>query len=1158
MKTSMLQAKLVSRFLQLALYAGCSAVVSTAHAASIALSQAPLFLTTGAIPNILITLTNAQNMDEDPSGSAAACVSGLCGSASPLSKSEIARGVAKTLISTYTTKLNMGLMAFQQYTSGGNAVSLAYLHNSPYDASYNPANYNSSFTGSRDSLTKKFRILKPGSSTQYIYYNVAAPFYAGANYGTGYCYSTTADASHNFTNGEYYYDGSNVNWNAGSQDGPWDYYRCFSNYTGTTDTLPTPPGPAPAPHSTSCGSYCNNTVTATENSAGYSGFKGGYYVYPTDSDLAQGISDFGRFNPYFYVGPTWFSNASPGGGYLHVPISFLDSTQAGKMNTKLGTSQFVSNKPTNPSYPLQNAGLTAIEGTLVTTQTYFNTPASLDSENGGPAPALPNSCNKNFNVFITNGLPSVDKNGNPIQPSGVSAALTNASTAAANLLASPAKVETYIVGFAMPYGTNPSQLNTIASAGGTGTAYSATDANSLTTALNKIFSDILSKTGAASSVSLNSGSASGSDKVFQAKFSSVDWSGQLIAYNLDSTGTIISSPIAWDAGQAINGQNYDTGRKILTIKPSSGLGIAFRWPAVPGSPTATELDPAEVLALNTSPSNVVDTNGAARLDYIRGSTANEGTGLNFRPRNTSKLGDIVHSAPYYVGAPAFNYPDDFATGMYSAFSTAYATRPGMIYAGANDGMLHGFDEATGQEKLAYIPASVYANLTQLTSTSYSHRYFVDGSPSVGDAFIKRRTTSGALTAAPEWRSILVSGLAAGGQGFFALDVTDPSTFSEANAASIVRWEFNDLNDSDMGYSFSQPAIVKLNNDEWVAIFGNGYNNTDADGHASSTGYAALYIVDLETGSLVKKFTLPVGSTTTPNGLATPAVIDANGDRVADYVYAGDLLGNMWKFDLTSTNPAQWKIAYGSVGSPKPLFTALDASNNPQPITDAPDVGFDPNNAKNLMVYFGTGKYLEVSDITSTTPGGSFYAIRDAGAVVASRSTLIQQSILGTQVVGTKTYRITSQNPANASTPDGWYMDLTSGERVVTDPVLFDKRIFFTTLIPSTGSCSPGGSGALMELDAATGGRLASSPFDTSGNGTIDIGDNLTYGGNSVAAGGLMTDSIPSGVSIQPLKNTKPQKQMNKLLNQSDGSVNQVLNLGASVANGRVSWHELIQ
>lgn len=1120
---------------------------AAAHSAPLALSNTPLYVTTGTKANVLLIFSNANNMDEDPTGLAV-------GSASTASKSEIARIAARSLVTNYTGKINMGLMAYQQKpfnsspTANANNYTIPqWLNQSPYDASYDPLNYDSTFSGARNSTTKAYRVPNPTSPGDYVYYNVNLPFYSSYPQGNTFCYSYTASA---FNNGETY------------PGGPWDNYYCYATKTGTSDADPGTPG------------------------AGYGSYLFGSSFYPTDSDLAQNILDFGTRVVSFDVGPTWFSNTSPGKGYLHVPVANLDTAQAGKLNLKLATSVVPTyssgsyntnptgisggNTPTNPNAPLQNAGLSPITGTFMTAKDYYNgATGSFGGSQGGPQAAPPNACGNDFVVFLTNGLPNVSSTGTPVSYTGTvpysPAEVTNAVNAVSNLNSGSRPVGTYVIGFALPAFTAnyftlnpPNPLDQMAAAGTTtamanagasGSAYYANNLTQLNSTFNTIFNNILAQSGSAAAVALTSGSVVAGSRIFQGQFNSADWSGDLVAFNLDTTGAVITSPTAWNAATQLNTQNYNTGRNIITYKPSNSLGaqgIPFRWPANPLSPTSTELDPTQVSALNTTPGGAADTNGANRLNYVRGDTSQ--TGVRGRP--VTVLGDIVDSAPFYVGAPASNYSDTLESAPYSTFRNTYQNRMPMIYVGANDGMLHGFDAGTGNEKLAYVPSPVYPNLTQLTSPTYNHRYFVDGSPTVLDGFY-----GGA------WHTVLVSGLAGGGQGFFALDVTDPSTFSEANASSLVRWEFTDSNDADLGFSFSQPSIVKLNNGTWAAIFGNGYNNTAADGNPSATGDAVLYIVNLQTGALIKKIDTQYGSTTTPNGLATPTVIDTDGNGTADTVYAGDLAGNLWKFDISSSNSSQWKSAFVSGSTPVPLFVATDSANNRQPITAAPDVSVHPlGSTYGYMVMFGTGKYLETGDPANTS-SQTFYGVQDNGVAVAGRSALVQQTITSTSLISGKTYRSLSANAVNwtgSPADHGWYLDLpSSGERVVSESSTDSGRVIFTTMIPSTGTCSTGGTGWLMEVSLSTGGALGAPTFDVNGDGVIDSNDYVGSPGSY--AGGVAVDAIPSAVRLQKKTGSPPNTPPNllKRLSLSNKTIATIKNT-LSPTVGRTSWREIIQ
>ncbi|MEO8308869.1 MAG: PilC/PilY family type IV pilus protein [Pseudomonadota bacterium] len=1062
--------------LRVAVCMALSAGASVAMAAPLVVSETPLFVASGNKPNVLLTVANSNSMDEDATGLAV-------GSATVNSKSEIARRVAKNLIVNYGGGLNMGLAAFQQ-----SGVVNSNVHSSPYDVSFDPASYDASYTGPRDGATKKFR--EPNSSWpgHFIYYNVNLPFYDGANNGNAFCYSSTADASNNFADGN-----------------GWDNYHCFTSKTSDDNTLPT---------------------GATEAALGWAGHFWDPTFSSTDSDYGQGITDFGRFMAWRWVSPAWFNNGSPGNGYIHVPIAPVDATQANKINTKLGTSQFAINGPTNPALPLQNAGLTPLEGMLFTIRDYFQG-GIADGARGGAIPAPPNSCGKDFSVLLTNGLPSVTRFG--VASADVTTMLADATTAAAAVQA--AKVLNYVVGFALPYGVNPAQLDTIAAAGGTGTAYNASDEATLTSELNRVFNDILIRSGAAGAVALNSGSIQTNSRLFQAKFNTGDWSGQLQAFPINATTGAVGAAI-WDGGAMINMQNWSTGRTIITYNPVSTQGVPFRWPAVFSAPTATELSPAQVTALNTSALGVPDTvgmeEGFTRLKYLRGDDTNEGTGAtNYRKRNVSKMGDIVNSSPVYVQKPSLNISDP----TYATFKSTYASRAEMIYVGANDGMLHGFLASTGEEKLGFVPSAVYSRLSGLTGQGFAHKYIVDGSPVVGD-----------IKFGANWRTILVGGLAAGGRGLFALDVTDPSTFNEGNASNIALWEFTSANDNDLGLTYAQASIMKLNNGSPGVVVGNGYNNT-------GSGHAVLFILNAQTGALIKKIDTGSGSVANPNGLSTPAVIDLDGNGTADYAYAGDLRGNVWKFDLTGGGAGSWDVAYGA-----PLYTARDGGGTRQPITSTVEVTKHPTSG--VMVLFGTGRYIQSVDVADASTQ-SLYGIHDDGAVVSGgRADLVQQTITETHATGGYTYRAVTNNAVDYTTKSGWYMDLPdSGERVVVDPILRSGRFIVPTTVPSSSPCAVGGYSWLMEVDYLGGGRLGKAVFDVNQDGVVNDADIVAFS-TAQQASGVRLDAISSSPSVVRGFGTDGSLE-NKYLNQSTGAIARVLESGEPLANRRTSWRQIL-
>jgi Tfp pilus tip-associated adhesin PilY1 len=498
-------------------------------------------------------------------------------------------------------------------------------------------------------------------------------------------------------------------------------------------------------------------------------------------------------------------------------------------------------------------------------------------------------------------------------------------------------------------------------------------------------------------------------------------------------------------------------------------------------------------SITLTPDTVI---GKARLEYLRGDRSNEDDkGYKFRKRE-SLLGDIVDSQVIQVGQLDLKWPagSGFPSGgdAYSSFVNDNKLRREVLYVGSNDGMLHAFDANTGEELLAYLPGNLFTNKSSegyhyLTDPDYGHRFYVNATPTVSDAFIKSHAV-----AAKSWRTVLVSGEGAGGRGVFALDVTDPGDFKESKAQKLVLWEFTDQDDPQMGRTLARPTVALLPNGRWAAIFGNGYENRD------TTGLAVLFIVFLDGGldgkwdeweDYVKIQIHGIGDVKNRNGLSTPAVVDTDGDRIADRVYAGDIHANLWLFDLSDKNPKKWR--------PHRLYDTM----RQQPITVRPEVIRHPGaptkgNEPNTLVYFGTGQYLVAGDNT-TTNRQSFYGVWDRGDTDLLPSDLVKQKFLTSsktngRVIDPNLWQTLKENYKGVNKGDryGWYLDLPEkGERVVTDARARGELIWFNTLVPNDPKpCSTGGSGWMMSLNALTGGSPKEPVFDFDGDGKITVAD----------------------------------------------------------------------
>ena len=455
-------------------------------------------------------------------------------------------------------------------------------------------------------------------------------------------------------------------------------------------------------------------------------------------------------------------------------------------------------------------------------------------------------------------------------------------------------------------------------------------------------------------------------RVYATQFSSEDWSGEVTKTTVNKLGMVIPGE-GWSTRTA-NANLDPTQRKVLIkdIGMSANNLKSFSW---------NNLTSSQKAALNINPESLVsasDGRGQDRLNYIRGERSKEGMAYpDFRQRSTI-LGDIINSSPALVGTPTYlpHLADsierrDRGEGYktYGEFRLANhrSKRKEMLYVGSNGGMLHGFESATGRETFAFIPSAVIPNLNKLTGQNYAggeHHYFVDGSPVVRDVYFDN--TDG-------WRTILVGTLRAGGKALFALDITDPGNIK-------LLWEFDSTNDEDLGYTFAQPEIVRLHSGQWAVLQGNGYNSTNDK--------AALLVIDIKTGELLRKIVVPKvvddEKATLSNGLSSVRAADNNGDGLADYAYAGDLQGNIWRFDLVPSTTAEYgpnddpfyrgqnelenftaadiKLAYGQ----KPLFVAKDNMGKRQAITIQPSLVRHPSNL-GYLVLVGTGKYFENSD-----------------------------------------------------------------------------------------------------------------------------------------------------------------------------------------------------
>ena len=553
--------------------------------------------------------------------------------------------------------------------------------------------------------------------------------------------------------------------------------------------------------------------------------------------------------------------------------------------------------------------------------------------------------------------------------------------------------------------------------------------------------------------------ASTATYLIQASYDRQQSSGTLRRYDIGS-----AMP-AWDAARVMPSPD---SRKIYTsVLEGEGRSktIEFTWTRLPEAQRTLFGDEATV-------------------DFLRGDRSRETgqAGGVFR-RRASVLGDIVHSAPVIVGAPSASVP---GTG-YVQFHSSASKRRSAVYVGANDGMLHAFDAATGVELFAYVPNALHPHLYKLTQSGYMHRPYVDASPGVGEALVGGK-----------WRTVLASGMGMGARGVFALDVTDPSNF---DAGPGVLWEFTEKDDAAIGHIRSAPLIAKLRigmkdlipEYRYFMVVASGLNNYE-EGDSDNAARGVLFLLALDKpasepwkrGLNYYKLVTPLSEPKMANALAPPALALA-ADGSVRFAYAGDLQGNVWRFDFTGKPP--WTKAVGPGKDGEPLFVARDDSGNRQPIAYAPRVVFAPGGG--YLVLVATGRLLESADLD---PAGyamqSFYAIRDSAAkppvLVGGRSDLAARSASGNgpYVINGEALRFEGSGARK-----GWYLDFpnwrSDGERIAGTAFLASGALIFDTLAPGTGACTAPVT-RTYALDALTGLAYTSSGISGVGQVTGEV------------------------------------------------------------------------
>lgn len=702
---------------------------------------------------------------------------------------------------------------------------------------------------------------------------------------------------------------------------------------------------------------------------------------------------------------------------------------------------------------------------------------------------------------------------------------------------------------------------------------SARDPQALVDALASISTDISSRAASTGSLGVSATDTSAGNFVIQTRYDPATWSGEVMLRPVDSDSI---GDADWLFSERLALQGAAT-RNIYTINNETGAALAFQR-ASHADLSATQR--ADMTALYSSAVTGSQTQQAGDLiDYLRGDTSQDGN--RFRNRRGNMLGDIVSSSPIVAAAPGNNPLGRSVDGAaeYAGFAEEQAGRDKVIYVGANDGMLHAIDHASGDELFAFIPHGAFAGkgsgfgLHQLAKKDYLHRYYVDASPTARDAYVNLDAGG------KRWRTLLAGGMGAGGRSVYLLDVTDPGDFGTPE--KVVKWEFTHDN---LGYTFSEVQIARLRDGKWYAVFGNGYN-------AGGDGQAKLFLVDLEDPTRYHEIDTGVGHAdggtcedvgSDCNGLSSPELADLNGDGIVDWIYAGDLHGNVWAFDLQDGDDVEdISVARLFTSCAAPLESGQSCTkDNRQPITTRVALARNPDltgsvDEPNVNVYWGTGQLLARGDVGDKTLQ-SFYSVLHTGSESGTASPAYYHDALAKRSYVTRLGKdglpdSRSVEPGTevnyrgvgSSRQYGWYIELSdTGERLVNTPAIVGDVVAFNTTVPQVGNpCDVDSSGWINALSLADG--LA--PDRNPSNDPDRIGDEQVFDVNQdgdFGADDMVDDSVVLSIRV-PGEPTSPSfigdTQYVGLANsgeESDGVETLKMQLSDDGLAGRAGWYQV--
>jgi type IV pilus assembly protein PilY1 len=771
-------------------------------------------------------------------------------------------------------------------------------------------------------------------------------------------------------------------------------------------------------------------------------------------------------------------------------------------------------------------------------------------------------CQKNFGIVVTDGLPTFDRTfpaDDPLRNNPLVAATSNdlpnwdgsgAGTDGANLAGNgegdtlylddiagfaydidlrtagndaagksfedPAFIKqnmnTYTVGFAV----NNQMLAAAAdSSHGRGSYYTANNSDELAESLTQAINEISSKSGSGGAGASSSATLTAETRYYKTLYDPIDWRGTIEAYSLSpSSGRIIAQ--LWTTDTTIT--PFFNLATYQTYNTSTNSVVALDYNSVS---TAQQIELSSSLDLPAT--------GPSLVSWVKG---NNVAGLRDR---TVLLGDVINSSLERMSSSEQLAASITGDTSYTAYLATKSAMTDSLLVNANDGLFHVIDADNGSHRYGYLASTLFPYLNIVADTGYAenkiHRFMADGRITVADAQLS-----------DEWATVAVAGLGAGGKSMFAVKLFDGSNASNDISAlweaspPAVSTPANVWN--NIGYTYSKAVVARTKANQWVAIFGNGYG--------SHLGKASLYVVDLATGALVKEIVVDESTSGTPDeiaagsGLSSPQVV-VNAQYQIEKVYAGDLRGKLWEFDLSGST---------SLWSAAPLFDAGAG----HPITVQPLVVEHPNGG--YMIEFGTGKLSESADKIDSTLQ-SFYGIWDdpAASVPVTQGDLQAQSITNELVINGGKFFTSSQSTVDWNTQKGWYLPLiynavATGERVIYPAQTTEGRVVFVTArVDASDPCQSSGSGRLVELDLLTGAMLSDSVLDTDNNGLLTSADQVTSG--AVLEDGL--PGMPVIIDKGPEKKTQTKiillsTGINKFIDERAGS-------SETIAR-RIMWRQL--